>query len=405
MLKSALTVRQLNLYVRSLIEGDARLSNVLVSGELSNFKNHYASGHLYFTLKDREASIRCVMFRSFAERIKFKPLDGLKVVLRGRVSIYEKDGQYQFYAEEMLPEGVGDIALGFEQVKAKLETEGLFDQSTKRPLPKFPKRIAVVTSDTGAAVKDIMNILSRRWSLAEIVLCSVAVQGEQAVPEMLSALDRLYSLAGIDVIIIGRGGGSAEDLWAFNSEQLARKIYESPVPVISAVGHETDFTICDFVADLRAPTPSAAAELAVPDINEISSKLNRYENSLKSFLENKYQFSFTRLEALLNAFCMKNPTDFIVGRSYERLDRLTDKLSQAANRTLDSADRSFVSLTARLDALSPLKVLSRGYAAVSKDNGTVSSVTQAQKGDILDVSLTDGTLICVVKDKKECSYG
>lgn len=405
MLKSALTVRQLNLYVRSLIEGDARLSNVLVSGELSNFKNHYASGHLYFTLKDREASIRCVMFRSFAERIKFKPLDGLKVVLRGRVSIYEKDGQYQFYAEEMLPEGVGDIALGFEQVKAKLETEGLFDQSTKRPLPKFPKRIAVVTSDTGAAVKDIMNILSRRWSLAEIVLCSVAVQGEQAVPEMLSALDRLYSLSGIDVIIIGRGGGSAEDLWAFNSEQLARKIYESPVPVISAVGHETDFTICDFVADLRAPTPSAAAELAVPDINEISSKLNRYENSLKSFLENKYQFSFARLEALLNAFCMKNPTDFIVGKSYERLDRLTDKLSQAANRTLDSADRSFVSLTARLDALSPLKVLSRGYAAVSKDNGTVSSVTQAQKGDILDVSLTDGTLICVVKDKKECSYG
>lgn len=405
MLKSALTVRQLNLYVRSLIEGDARLSNVLVSGELSNFKNHYASGHLYFTLKDREASIRCVMFRSFAERIKFKPLDGLKVVLRGRVSIYEKDGQYQFYAEEMLPEGVGDIALGFEQVKAKLETEGLFDQSTKRPLPKFPKRIAVVTSDTGAAVKDIMNILSRRWSLAEIVLCSVAVQGEQAVPEMLSALDRLYSLSGIDVIIIGRGGGSAEDLWAFNSEQLARKIYESPVPVISAVGHETDFTICDFVADLRAPTPSAAAELAVPDINEISSKLNRYENSLKSFLENKYQFSFARLEALLNAFCMKNPTDFIVGRSYERLDRLTDKLSQAANRTLDSADRSFVSLTARLDALSPLKVLSRGYAAVSKDNGTVNSVTQAQKGDILDVSLTDGTLICVVKDKKECSYG
>ena len=405
MLKSALTVRQLNLYVRSLIEGDARLSNVLVSGELSNFKNHYASGHLYFTLKDREASIRCVMFRSFAERIKFKPLDGLKVVLRGRVSIYEKDGQYQFYAEEMLPEGVGDIALGFEQVKAKLETEGLFDQSTKRPLPKFPKRIAVVTSDTGAAVKDIMNILSRRWSLAEIVLCSVAVQGEQAVPEMLSALDRLYSLSGIDVIIIGRGGGSAEDLWAFNSEQLARKIYESPVPVISAVGHETDFTICDFVADLRAPTPSAAAELAVPNINEISSKLNRYENSLKSFLENKYQFSFARLEALLNAFCMKNPTDSIVGRSYERLDRLTDKLSQAANRTLDSADRSFVSLTARLDALSPLKVLSRGYAAVSKDNGTVNSVTQAQKGDILDVSLTDGTLICVVKDKKECSYG
>ena len=405
MLKSALTVRQLNLYVRSLIEGDARLSNVLVSGELSNFKNHYASGHLYFTLKDREASIRCVMFRSFAERIKFKPLDGLKVVLRGRVSIYEKDGQYQFYAEEMLPEGVGDIALGFEQVKAKLEAEGLFDQSTKRPLPKFPKRIAVVTSDTGAAVKDIMNILSRRWSLAEIVLCSVAVQGEQAVPEMLSALDRLYSLSGIDVIIIGRGGGSAEDLWAFNSEQLARKIYESPVPVISAVGHETDFTICDFVADLRAPTPSAAAELAVPNINEISSKLNRYENSLKSFLENKYQFSFARLEALLNAFCMKNPTDFIVGRSYERLDRLTDKLSQAANRTLDSADRSFVSLTARLDALSPLKVLSRGYAAVSKDNGTVNSVTQAQKGDILDVSLTDGTLICVVKDKKECSYG
>ena len=263
---NVISVKQLNLYARSLLEGDIRLSNIAVAGELSNFKNHYSSGHWYFTLKDNDAAIRCVMFRGNASAVKFEPSDGLQVILRGRVSIYERDGQYQFYAEEMLPAGIGDIALKFEQTKEKLKKEGLFDPESKRPLVKFPKRIAVVTSPTGAAVRDIFNILSRRWPLAEIIMCPVSVQGELAVPEMLKTLDRVYEVEGVDALIIGRGGGSAEDLWAFNDEALARKIYESPFPVISAVGHGTDFTICDFVADLRAPTPSAAAELAVPYI-------------------------------------------------------------------------------------------------------------------------------------------
>ena len=268
MLESALSVRQLNFYVKNLIEGDPRLSSVLVEGEISNLKNHYSSGHIYFTLKDNDASVSCVMFRSFACRIKFTPENGQKVVIRGRVSVYEKDGQYQIYAEEMHESGLGDIAKKFEQTKKKLEAEGLFRQESKRKLPKFPKKIAVVTSSSGAAVRDILNILSRRWALAEVLMCPVSVQGESAVREMSAALDKLYTAKGVDLCIIGRGGGSAEDLWAFNDEKLAYKIYEAPFPVISAVGHETDFTICDFVADLRAPTPSAAAELAVPDSEE-----------------------------------------------------------------------------------------------------------------------------------------
>ena len=273
---NSLSVKQLNFYVRSLIEGDAILNNVTVLGEISNFKNHYQSGHFYFTLKDSDAAVRCVMFKAYAQQIKFKPSDGMKVLLKGRVSLYEKDGQYQFYAEEMLEDGIGDITRKFNEIKDKLSMEGLFDTSSKRPIPKFPKRIAVVTSDTGAAVEDILNILSRRWKTSEIIMCPVAVQGKCAVPEICSTLERLYCLSDIDVIIIGRGGGSIEDLWAFNEEALARKIYESPIPVISAVGHETDFTICDFVSDLRAPTPSAAAEFATPDGAEIYSLLLRY---------------------------------------------------------------------------------------------------------------------------------
>ena len=280
----ALTVKQLNLFVKSLIEGDVRLNNVTVTGEISNFKNHYQSGHFYFTLKDEDAQIRCVMFRAYACRVPFSVKDGLKVALRGRVSLYEKDGQYQFYAEEMHEQGLGDISLQFQQIKERLANECLFDEQNKRPLPKFPKRIAIITSDTGAAVQDILNITARRFPLCEIMLCPVAVQGENAVPTMLDALERVYTLSNCDAIIIGRGGGSIEDLWAFNSEVLARKIYESPIPVISAVGHETDFTICDFVADLRAPTPSAAAELVVPDANEIFAFLNKRTIALKNAL-------------------------------------------------------------------------------------------------------------------------
>ena len=338
MQRQALSVRQLNLYVRSLLEGDVRLNDVLVAGELSNFKNHYASGHLYFTLKDNDAAIRCVMFRFNAARLKFEPRDGMAVILRGKVSVYEKDGQYQFYAEDMMPDGIGDIALAFEQIKEKLQNEGLFDEDSKRPIPKFPRRIAVVTSDTGAAVRDIMNILSRRWKPAQAVLCPVAVQGENAVPDMLNTLDRLYKLSGIDLIIIGRGGGSIEDLWAFNSEELARKIYEAPVPVISAVGHETDFTICDFVADLRAPTPSAAAELAVPDISEIENQLENFKIRLKGGLEAKYNYLKLRLDNCRDSAVLKNPQNYIIDRRTEYLDRVTERIFNKSKVTLSDAE-------------------------------------------------------------------
>lgn len=393
-----LSVKQLNLYVRSLIEGDIHLSNVTVCGELSNFKNHYSSGHLYFTLKDNDAAIRCVMFRAYASRIKFLPEDGLKVVLKGRVSLYEKDGQYQFYAEEMSAAGIGDLSLQFEQIKAKLEKEGMFDASSKRALPKFPQNIAVITSPTGAAVQDIINILSRRWPATQIIMCPVSVQGELAVKEMLDTLERVYNLGMADIIIIGRGGGSAEDLSAFNNEELARKLYESPVPIISAVGHETDFTICDFVADMRAPTPSAAAELAVPDINEFISVLNKYTAHLKTALSGKYSYNKARLEKCSSYPFFKTPVDTIINSYSEAVDRLFDRLGSAIKMKLNTSELLLAKSAAALDGLSPLKTLSRGYAAVNKDGKAVSSVAVLQKGDSINVEFTDGIAYCEVKD-------
>lgn len=393
---TALTVKQLNLYVRSLIEGDVRLSNVFVQGEISNFKNHYSSGHLYFSLKDNDAAIRCVMFRSYAGGVKFRIEDGIQVILRGKVSLYEKDGQYQFYAEEIYPCGAGDIALRFEQTKTKLEKEGMFEAENKRPLPKFPKRIAVITSQTGAAVQDILNIISRRWPLSQIIMCPVAVQGENAVPQMLDALERVYNLSDIDVIIIGRGGGSAEDLWAFNDESLARKIYESPVPVISAVGHETDFTICDFVADLRAPTPSAAAELAVPDCKEIFINLDKYMSILKSSLSSKYNLSKAKLERCANSSYFKNPFEFLVNRRYLELDRNAEKLESAVKNSVAKNKIRFSENVARLENLSPLKILSRGYASASKNGKTLKSIKDVSAGEDITLRLVDGTLECNV---------
>ena len=400
MQKTVLSVRQLNLYVRSLIEGDIRLNDITVTGELSNFKNHYASGHLYFTLKDKDASIRCVMFRTFASRVKFAPCDGLQVVLRGKVSLYEKDGQYQFYAEEMMSAGVGDLSLQFEQTKEKLQKEGLFNPDSKRKIPEFPKNIAVITSPTGAAVQDVINILSRRWPLSRIVMCPVSVQGELAVSEMLEVLDRVYSQDLIDLIIIGRGGGSAEDLQAFNSEELARKIYESPVPVISAVGHETDFSICDFVADLRAPTPSAAAELAVPDKAEVLSTLSKYHKILKNTLVSKYNLSNARLNACLNSAVFKNPVDTLINKRYLELDFAVDSLNQLIKNNINSAQNKMEYCAARLDDLSPLKVLSRGYGAVTKNGISVNSVKDITKGDNISIRINDGTLKCDVTDIK-----
>ena len=396
----ALSVRQLNFYIKSLIDGDPRLNCVTVLGEISNLKNHYQSGHLYFTLKDKDASINCVMFRSYASRIKFTPENGQQVIVRGRVSVYERDGVYQIYAEEMNDAGLGDIALKFEQTKKKLEAEGLFDIDSKRKIPRFPKKIAVVTSPTGAAVRDIVNIISRRWKSAEILICPVSVQGDSAVPEMLTALDKLYELDGIDVCIIGRGGGSAEDLWAFNDERLAYKIYESPFPVISAVGHETDFTISDFVADLRAPTPSAAAELAVPNGEEILNYLIKREGQLKNLLFAKYENSYLKFERLASNKVFTNPVEVIISGRAQTVDLLADRMASALRQTLANLKLRLGKSAAGLDALSPLKTLARGYAVPSIDGRTVASVKQLKNDDILDVRFFDGVAKAQIQEIK-----
>lgn len=395
----AITVKQLNFYVKSLLEGDVHLQSVAVIGELSNFKNHYASGHLYFTLKDADAAIRCVMFRSFAGKIPFLPRDGMQVVLVGRASVYEKDGQYQFYAEQMLPVGEGDLAREFERIKERLKAKGMFEEQYKKPLPKFPKKIAVVTSETGAAVRDILNILSRRWPIAEIIMCPVSVQGESAVSEMLDALDRLYRLNTADLIIIGRGGGSAEDLKEFNSEVLAEKIFESPVPIISAVGHETDFSISDFVADLRAPTPSAAAELAAPDSAELEKRLQKYEALLKAALTGKYNYCTARLDKA-SSTVFKRPEDYIINLRAERADRASERLAGGFSALLNNNEARLCTLAAGLDALSPLNVLSRGYAVALKDGKTVKTVAELNRGDSIKIKFADGAAVCEVKERE-----
>lgn len=401
MQENFISVKQLNLYARALLEGDSRLADITVVGELSNFKNHYSSGHWYFTLKDSEASIRCVMFKFNAQRVNFTPKDGVKVILRGRVSIYEKDGQYQFYAEQMLAYGMGDIALKFEQTKLKLMDEGLFDIDSKRKIPEFPNRIAVMTSPTGAAVKDILNILSRRWPIVEVVMCPVSVQGELAVTEMLNMLDRLYQLNGIDLLIIGRGGGSVEDLWCFNEEALARKLYQSPFPVISAVGHETDFTICDFVADLRAPTPSAAAELAVPDFYEITQLVKRSIETLKNSLNSKYLLCEARFNTVCSSNYFKNPVEAFVERNFQFVDSLSEQLTDNMFENYNSKKEDFLNTIATLDALSPLKTISRGFAAVKSNEKTVFSVKAIKNDDIINLRFTDGEADCrVIKTLK-----
>lgn len=392
------SVRQLNLYAKSLIEGDLRLNDVYVTGEISNFKNHYASGHLYFTLKDNDAAIRCVMFKGYTSQIRFRVEDGLKVILRGRVSIYEKDGQFQFYAQEMHADGLGDISLQFEQIKEKLSKEGLFSDESKRAIPRFPKRIAVVTSETGAAVQDIMNILSRRWKLSEIMLCPVLVQGENAANDMIKTLDRIYKLFNCDLIIIGRGGGSIEDLWAFNNEALARKIYESPIPVISAVGHETDFTICDFVADLRAPTPSAAAELAVPDSQEYLLKLNEYSNRFKTALKSKLDLNKSKYLSLANSLYLNKPLQALLEKPAQEVDSLYDCLLRSFEAKVSNYKARLSQNLTALDALSPLKVLARGYSVAKVSGKTLTSVKNAKIGDNLTLRVSDGTLECEIKD-------
>lgn len=394
-----LTVAQLNTYVKMKLEHDESLRDVYLRGEVSNFTNHYKSGHLYLSLKDDGGAIKAVMFSSAASRLRFAVSDGMQVIARGRVSLYEKTGSYQFYIEEMQPDGLGALNLAYEQLKEKLSKEGLFDEKYKKPIPKFPKKLAVITSTTGAAVRDILQISARRWPLCEIILCPVLVQGEYAPASLIKALRKVNEENVADVIIIGRGGGSLEDLFAFNDEKLAREIFKSEIPVISAVGHETDFTICDFVSDLRAPTPSAAAELALPDMNTHFQMLSSFEAYLKKALSDKLNLKQKELEKIASSRVLKDPYEIINLRKLQ-IDYLGKKFESAALSKISKAEKELSYLSGKLDAISPLKVLSRGYGAVLKDEKSVKSVNDVEIGDEISLIMQDGTLKALIKNKE-----
>jgi exodeoxyribonuclease VII large subunit len=391
-----ITVAQLNRYVASLLEQDSRLNPVLVKGELSGIKL-YSSGHLYFTLKDESAAVSCVMFKNQASRLRFKPVDGLKVVVTAKASLYDRDGRFQLYVNEMNAQGFGDLFLAYEQLKKKLELEGLFAASHKKKLPLLPRAIGVVTSPSGAVIRDIINVLSRRFPNFRLILIPVAVQGEGAAPQIAAAIRRFNELRNVDVMIVGRGGGSLEDLWAFNEELVARAVYESAIPVISAVGHETDYTICDFVADLRAPTPSAAAELVMPVRHEQEILLGQYRNRFSRALGNRLNHERQHLQHLLASRVFRQPLDLVDRRRMD-VDRLNQALRTIIRQRASLADRHFSILTGKLDALSPLKVLARGFSVVSSaaDGRTLVSTALVTPGDRVDVRLSDGLLKCEV---------
>ena len=390
-----LTVTQLNSHIKGLIDADPALSTVCVRGELSNYKI-YPSGHHYFTLKDSESSLRCVMFKSSAVKLRFHPESGMSVTAFGRISVFPRDGAYQLYCSGLMPEGTGDLQLAFEQLKKKLDEEGLFDRAHKKPLPRFPEKIAIITSSAGAAVHDMIRILGHRWPMTKVLLLPVRVQGVEAPAEIVGAIRYANEFMVADLIITGRGGGSIEDLWAFNDERVARAIYASDIPVISAVGHEPDVTISDYVADARASTPSNAAELAVPDMNEFADMLKSYEIRAGHAMKKQFSALRSRLDALSARRVMAEPMTLIDNRRIE-VDHRRDELISAQERIISGKKHEFVCLAAALDAMSPLKVLSRGYAIAFDGEGeTLKSVGKIQAGDKLSVRLADGVAACTV---------
>jgi len=399
-IKNVLTVSELNRYLKDLISKDSVLSGLWVKGEISNFKSHY-SGHFYFTLKDEKSVLRCVMFRSRAATLPFMPEDGMKVLIGGYISVFERDGQYQLYVEEMQPDGVGALYIAFEELKKKLKNEGLFDPARKKKLPYMPGSIGVVTSSTGAVIRDIINVLSRRFYHVNIKLYPVQVQGEQAAGQIAAAIKRLNQLGNVDVIIVARGGGSLEELWAFNEEIVARTIYESKIPVISAVGHETDFTISDFVADVRAPTPSAAAELVMPERTVVENMLDNLKMRLRNAVVKKTGMERLKLKRLCESVAFRQPYNKIY-QERMMLD-VQKRYMQKALAALYTQNRNRLSLlAARLDTLSPLSSLARGYSIIrlEKDNTLVKSINDVRKGDKIEVILKDGILGCNVDEIK-----
>ena len=389
------TVSEINRHVKAMFDSELMMQSIFISGEISNFSNHYATGHMYFTLKDASSAIKAVMFNRAAMKLKFVPENGMKVIVLGRVSVFERDGVYQIYVEQMQPDGAGALALAFEQLKKKLEKEGLFSSEYKKPIPRFPKRIGVITSPTGAAVQDIFNVISRRYPLAEIVFQPVSVQGDTAAEEIRNAVRRFSRCKGADVLIVGRGGGSIEDLWSFNDEALAREIFNCTIPVISAVGHETDFTICDFVSDLRAPTPSAAAELATPDINnlflETASLTDRLYKNYKYFIDREQN----KLRLLLSRRAFNNAEHFFDNEKLQLMN-LEGRLRQGMNNRLQKEKLRFSKNVTSLDSLNPLSVLLRGFAFVSDDTQVIDSAKKLHIGQQINVSFADSAAFCEV---------
>lgn len=395
MKSTILSVTQLNTYIKSIIDGDMLLRSLYVVGEISNFTNHYRTSHFYLTLKDENCAVKAVMFASSNRRLKFMPENGMRVIVRGRVSVFERDGQYQLYIDDMQPDGLGALNLAFEQLKNKLAQEGLFDECYKRPIPHRCTRIGVVTSATGAVIQDIRNVISRRYPLAEIILAPVQVQGAAAAPQIVDAIEQFNSGDYADVLIVGRGGGSLEDLWAFNEESVARAVFNSRVPIISAVGHETDFTICDFVSDLRAPTPSAAAELAVPDIREDIAFIQTVTYECEAMLLQRIADEKNRLDIIKERLEYRSPV-MLIDQRLQLVDSYMTSALLSIRRKLDTENARFSAAAARLDALSPLKVMARGYSIVTKDKKVVTSSEMLKRGDTVTVGFADGERNCEV---------
>lgn len=393
------SVSQVNGYLKELVDGDPLLRGLLVRGEVSNYKC-YPSGHHYFSLKDEQGSIRCVMFRGDAARLRFKPVNGLSVIAYGRVSVYPRDGQYQLYCTQLMEDGRGALDRAFEELKKKLEAQGLFDPAKKQPLPAYPGRIALVTSPAGAAVRDMIRILRQRWPLTEVLVVPVRVQGEGAAEEIAAAIHQVNNRDDIDLIITGRGGGSREDLWAFNEEPVAWAIALSNIPVISAVGHEPDVTISDYVADLRASTPSNAAELAVPDQQQERQRLEGLTLRLRQAMEVQLDRDRKELTRLEQSRVLRNPVA-VVDDQRMRLDGVQRRLAMALERTLRRGRVELAGLAGRVDAMSPLKVLSRGYAIAKAEGRAVTTVGQVQPGQAMDVLVADGVYHCRVEEKEE----
>ena len=400
MAQQVITVTQINEYIRSIMDNDRLLNNVAIKGEISNYKL-YPSGHHYFSLKDEGGALRCVMFKGNAMRMKFRPENGMKIIAMGKISVFPRDGAYQLYCTGLVLDGIGDLYAAFEQLKAKLQAQGLFDPAHKKPLPKYPGTIGIVTSSAGAAVHDMLRILRKRYPLSKVLLLPVRVQGVEAPGEIAGAIAYANHFRLADLLIVGRGGGSMEDLWAFNDELVARAIYASQIPVISAVGHEPDVTISDFVADLRAATPSNAAELAVPDQDALRQTLDAYIASMAAVMQRRIKIARQHLGILRQSPALQSPEGYLLQRR-KSVEMLQNRLVAAENIQISRKKQRFIGMTAKLDAMSPLKVLTRGYAMTQKEDGSiVRSVHDVSRREAIQISLSDGSVHATVTDIKE----